>query len=105
MNVVYASTEHRVAAAREVREMNDLYNQVYRCRKCGKEFCPVTTHGRTATGKDMNEFVRRANGTSKYASERMALVPKLYAQHNCKNGDIGVADFIGYEKMAMKDET
>ena len=85
--------------------MNELYNQIYRCRKCGKEFCPVTTHGRTATGKDMNEFVRRANGTSKYASERMALVPKLYAQHNCKNGDIGVADFIGYERMVMEDET
>ena len=79
----------------------DLYNQIYRCRKCGKEFCPVTTHGRAAAGKDMNEFIRRANGTPKYISERMALVPKLYAQHNCDNGDIGGADFIGYERQEI----
>lgn len=65
----------------------DLYNQIYRCRKCGKEFCPVTTHERSAAGKDI--------------SERMTLVPKLYAQHNCDNGDIGVADFIGYEKQEL----
>lgn len=79
----------------------ELYNQIYRCRKCGKEFCPVTTHGRTAAGNDMNEFIRRANGTPKYISERMALVPKLYAQHKCNNGDIGVADFIGYERQEI----
>lgn len=27
----------------------DLYNQIYRCRKCGKEFCPVTTHVMTGS--------------------------------------------------------
>lgn len=79
--------------------MSMVYNQIYKCRKCGEEFCPITTHGRTTVGKDMTEFIRRANGTPKYMSERMVLVPKLYAQHNCKNGDIGVADFIGYERQ------
>ena len=81
--------------------MSMVYNQIYKCRKCGAEFCPVTTHERTAAGKDMNEFIRRVNGTPKYLSERMALVPKLYIQHNCQNGDIGVADFIGYERQEL----
>lgn len=76
-----------------------LYNQIYKCRMCREEFCPVTTHGSTATRRDMAESVRRANGKPKYGDKHMLSVPKLYTQHNCKNGDIGVADFMGYKVM------
>ncbi len=74
-----------------------LYNQIYKCRICGEEFCPVTTHGSATMRRDMAESMRRANGKSKYENEHMLLTPKLYMQHNCKNGDIGVADFMGYK--------
>lgn len=40
----------------------ELYNQIYRCRKCGKEFCPVTTCGREKTKEHMDNLIDRANG-------------------------------------------
>ena len=76
----------------------ELYNQIYRCRKCGKEFCPVTTCGREKTKEHMDNLIDRAN------VERLChlfLAPDIYKMHFCANGDIGVADFVGYERQEI----
>ena len=54
--------------------MSMVYNQIYKCRKCGAEFCPVTTHGFEEASVSMTNFIERANG---------------------------VTDFIGYEKQEL----
>lgn len=72
-----------------------FYHQVYKCRKCGEEFKPVKTHNFDIAIDDMNNLIGRINGERiKYRP----LAPILYEQHCCRNGDLGVADFIGYEK-------
>ena len=76
----------------------ELYNQIYRCRKCGKEFCPVTTCGREKAKDYMSNFIDRANGER---IRRHLLAPDIYKMHFCDNGDIGVADFIGYERQEI----
>jgi hypothetical protein len=73
-----------------------LYHQIYRCRKCGKEFCPTTVYGLAAALCDMNNLMMRANGA--HATDYKKFAPLLYMTHRCVNGDIGVGDFIGYQK-------
>lgn len=38
------------------------YHQIYRCRKCGNEFCPVTVHTETIMYIELNNFLNRVNG-------------------------------------------
>ena len=74
------------------------YHQIYRCRKCGNEFCPVTVHTETVMCIDLNNFLNRVNGELEWDHQEMPLAPRLYRTHTCPNGDIGVGDFIGYQK-------
>ena len=78
--------------------MSMVYNQIYKCRKCGEEFCPVTTRGFEEASVSMTNFIERANGATNIYRP---LSPTLYVRHYCKNGNIGVADFIGYEKQEL----
>ena len=78
--------------------MSMVYNQIYKCRKCGAEFCPVTVSNRESACADMDNCIDRANAEP---ITPMHLAPTLYAKHYCENGDIGVADFIGYEKQEL----
>lgn len=74
-----------------------LYNQIYKCRKCNKEYCPVTTCGEEAALSNMCSCINKVNGASEnYTAPYSAT---LYDIHYCENGDFGVADFIGYEKQ------
>lgn len=46
----------------------------------------------------MDNLIDRANG------ERLChlfLAPDIYKMHFCANGDIGVADFVGYERQEI----
>lgn len=42
--------------------MSMVYNQIYKCRKCGAEFCPVTVHTETIMYIELNNFLNRVNG-------------------------------------------
>lgn len=74
------------------------YHQIYRCRKCGNEFCPVTVYGEAPMLLELEYFQNLANGELKWNHEDMPLAPRLYRAHNCPNGDIGIGDFTGYQK-------
>lgn len=78
--------------------MSMVYNQIYKCRKCGAEFCPVTVHTETVMYIELNNFLNRVNGELERDHKEMPLAPRLYRAHTCPNGDIGVGDFIGYQK-------
>ena len=78
--------------------MNDIYNQIYKCRKCGAEFCPITVASREVACTDIENCIDRANLES---IRPRNLAPNLYVKHYCDNGDIGVADFIGYERQEL----
>lgn len=78
-----------------------LYHQIYRCRKCGEEYCPVTVHSKTATLKEIKNFYNRANNEIKWDHDDMPLAPRLYRFHTCENSDFGVCDFIGYAKEVI----
>lgn len=53
------------------------YHQIYRCRKCGNEFCPVTVHGEKAMLCELEYFQDKANGKVKLDWEAMPLAPRL----------------------------
>lgn len=73
-----------------------LYHQIYGCRMCGEEFCPVTTFGENAALNNMCSCINKGNGVAEnYA---MPYSATLYDVHHCKDGSFGVADFIGYRK-------
>ena len=75
--------------------MSMVYNQIYKCRKCGAEFCPVTVHTETVMYIELNNFLNRVNGELEWDHKEMPLAPRLYRAHTCPNGDIGVGDFMG----------
>lgn len=83
----------------------DLYHQIYKCRLCGKTFCPVTAHGLDTAMSDMENLTGRSNGgKDKYKP----LSPTLYDIHCCDNGEgestgFGLADFIGYKREEVDD--
>lgn len=76
----------------------ELYNQIYRCRKCSKEFCPVKTCDREKANEHMVNLMNRVNGKR---TVHLQLAPVLYMTHYCENGHIGMADFIGYERREI----
>lgn len=73
-----------------------LYHQLYKCRMCGKEYCPVTTYDEEATISNMCSYINKGNGISNEYT--MPYSATLYEIHYCENGSFGVADFIGYVK-------
>ena len=75
--------------------MSEIYNQVYKCRLCGAEFRIHTSSGKDKTVALMENFLDRANERT---NQVMYFAPCKYYQHWCKNGDFGVADFMGYKK-------
>lgn len=84
---------------------HDLHNQIYKCRLCGKTFCPVTTDGCDTAMSNMVNLAGRSNGgKDKYKP----LSPLLYEIHCCSNSDgestgFGLADFLGYERAEVDD--
>lgn len=77
---------------------NEIYNQIYKCRMCGAEFCPVTTSGKDKASAMLENYIDRVNGRS---NQMLYLAPYECYPHRCENGDLGVADFIGYKKQEL----
>lgn len=61
---------------------HDLYNQIYKCRLCGKTFCPVMTDGCDTAISNMVNLAGRCDGEST---------------------GFGLADFLGYERAEVDD--
>ena len=47
------------------------YHQIYRCRKCGNEFCPVTVYTEDAMSCELNNFLNRVNGELEWDHKEM----------------------------------
>lgn len=75
-----------------------MYYQIYKCRKCRNEFGSPAPRSEGDVFLELKNFHIMANGEVKYPPEEMPSTPRLYREHNCPNGDIGVGDFIGYQK-------
>ena len=61
--------------------MSMVYNQIYKCRKCGAEFCPVTVHTETIMYIELNNFLNRVNGELEWDHKDMPLAPRLERIH------------------------
>ncbi len=72
------------------------YKAIYKCRKCGKSFGEaITGDERLARKTLICACLETPSG------EPMS--PTLYFPHSCDNGDLGVADFIGWEKEVKEE--
>ena len=58
----------------------------------------MTVHTETIMYIELNNFLNRVNGELEWDHKDMPLAPRLYRVHTCPNGDIGIGDFIGYQK-------
>ena len=72
-----------------------IYKARYKCRLCGEIYeGGATTGNRDIAVKSMIEFVTGNN--------TMTQAPTLYDIHFCKNSNIGIADFIGWQEKVGK---
>lgn len=62
----------------------------FKCRLCGKEFIAMEANSRDTAIKAAVEAVT--------GSITMTQAPTVVDIHNCENGNIGIADFIGFTK-------
>lgn len=86
---------HFVSKITGVDKMKDTYKAVYKCRCCGKVFdSPMRTGKNTAVNSIMSMCVG-----SVFQNVR------INDLHLCENGNIGLADFIGWQKEEKEDET
>lgn len=65
------------------------YIQTYKCRLCGEEFKDARTGSKQVADKDvfMTLFCLDA--------KRGAMQSSMFGIHYCKDGSVGVADFLG----------
>ena len=72
-----------------------IYKARYKCRLCGEIYeGGATTGKRDIVVKSMIEFVTGNN--------TMTQAPTLYDIHFCKNSNIGIAEFIGWQEKVGK---
>ena len=72
-----------------------IYKARYKCRLCGEIYeGGATTGNRDMVVKSMIEFVTGNN--------IMTRAPTLDDIHFCKNSNIGIADFIGWQEKVGK---
>lgn len=67
-----------------------MYQAVYKCRLCGKVFQYDKTYKRNSALRKIWSF----NDNIPYISNNMQ-----YTVHDCQDGSIGLADFIGFRKV------
>lgn len=67
----------------------ETYNACYKCRLCGETFSPIFT-GQSIAMKTAVEMTINGHKTSE------AQVNSLN-EHFCKDGSIGMADFLGWK--------
>lgn len=69
------------------------YQAIYRCRLCGEVYKNVFTRHRDLA----LETVRCA--CIKSPSEVPIMIPTINKVHDCADGSVGVADFIGFKQV------
>ena len=81
------------------------YRVIYKCRLCGEEF-----DGMTFDEKDNLPFYAMANFVTGNDSFEMgykkppSIIYKA-EKHNCKDGSMGLADFLGCRKVGDENES
>jgi hypothetical protein len=75
-----------------------IYKAKHKCRLCGKVYESGSTTGdRDIVNQSMAELIVGI-GT-------MPQAPTLNDVHYCENGNIGCADFLGWQREEKEDET
>lgn len=85
-----------VGACVLIRIHNAEVRKVY-CERYGKGYDAGYALG-LYQGKLKGANDMYMNGELEWDHKDMPLAPRLYRAHTCPNGDIGVGDFIGYQK-------
>lgn len=67
-----------------------FYIGTYRCRRCGAEF--------KVCGTSDEDLVSRVNvEISVHGKSTGLMAPTMICTHHCKDGGLGMSDFIGWE--------
>lgn len=66
-----------------------IYVQTYKCRLCGEVFYSAYTGNKDIASADICKTVYNCENSTPQGTT-------MNTVHFCKNGGIGVADFIGY---------
>lgn len=70
------------------------YRAIYKCRLCGGEFVSAATTSADIAIKNMVLMTAECDVNQKILNP----VTKL-SMHSCKDGSMGLADFMGFRKM------
>ena len=79
--------------------MNE-YRAIYKCRLCGEEFVSATTGSADIAIKHM---VRVTTGIKPL--EFIGNPIEETSMHSCKDGSMGMADFLGFRKVEDGNES
>lgn len=74
------------------------YRAVFKCRLCGETYT-------TCTCSEILARRTAQNACDGIFDELHGLAPQMNEIHNCSNGNIGIADFQGYELMEEENES
>ena len=72
-----------------------IYKAFFKCRLCGEIFSTVTTENRIMATKIVSHICTNTNSD-------IALAPDSKETHMCKDGGIGMADFLGFNDAVTK---
>ena len=75
------------------------YRAIYKCRLCGEEFVSAITGNADIAIKNM---VRVTTGIKPL--EFIGNPIEETSMHSCKDGSMGMADFLGFRKVEDEDE-
>lgn len=76
------------------------YRAMYKCRLCGEEFESAVTTSADIAIKNML-IVTVQYEPSEYIGPPITKI----SMHSCKDGSMGLADFLGFRKVEDKDES
>lgn len=75
------------------------YRAIYKCRLCGEEFVSGATTSIDVVIKNM------LNVTIRYEIKQWIGTPVTeISMHSCKDGSMGLADFLGFRKVEDGNE-
>lgn len=72
--------------------MNTYYKTIHKCRMCGQLTSHIIIDKRVQALKSIHKAISGYQDKDK-------LTPEMMEYHQCKNGNIGVSDFIGFEQV------
>lgn len=78
------------------------YVSVYRCRLCGVQYIEGGTDLAILAVRGASEATLSGSGVE--VEHRRENAPTLFFVHYCKDGSIGVSEFLGFKKSALGKE-